>query len=674
MSSPVSVGDLITIIQIGSQIYDRCFTRAQAADQKYLQFGEEIKNFTEALEGIKRVLQHVEDERLMRPWLPYDPAQLRSTLKPLPDLTGDFVRTLKACERLLSDNSKFRHNAAGFVDNVRWWLGVESEVDLLKERIRFHTTKILLITKPVEIQLLSDLRKDIWDVRRIVEEIRSIVDPNADQQAPYRRCPSANLPSVPLELDCRFLAAFHSRSRGTVDIKDFPLKEGFDALVFHFGESTVEFVPREYVNQRTPELTQYLNLVKSRWILQKLIESSCFVHDSLWGRCLDDIEVNILREYRRFDSGQLTSPNTDVIERLQEHCFSIWVEDHGKDVVPTLTDERASEEKILEIALPKSQGNRKPLLVVFRKSDHELRLVHTTRDDQNEMFYEAESHEIDIKFTRFIPLYAVPDSVSSTSTNNVLFCNRQGQGEKAYSFERLEDIFDLQQAVTGYKVGADLANVAWAMFKTTDYGRGRVQIWRAKPLPRMALAEDTSGQAQSPIVGVHRQGTSLSSLTMAESIAATARGSLVYGAHGPAVLFLKPEPPIVVIYTIIKERWTFLLFELDKNIYINPESCLCKDCKAKRPCKRIVIESKGKLKIKRFCADARDGVNTWDLALLRKSPHPKADRTLSLFFVKHVLFTFASLQDKDEFQEMFKNTQKLRAMDEKEYLTATSKR
>ncbi|MCJ1391149.1 hypothetical protein MMC18_004011 [Xylographa bjoerkii] len=674
MSSPISVGDFITIIQLLSQIYEKCFTRAQAADQRYLQFGEEIRNFSAALEGLQKVLVHVEEERHRRPWLPYDTAQVRSTLKPLPDLTGDFVRTIKACEKLLSDNSKFQHNAAGFVDNVRWWLGVETEVESLKDRIRFHTAKILLITKPVEIQLLSDLRKDIWDVRRIVEEIRSIVDPNAEHDISRHRYSSTRLPSVPPELDSRFLAAFNNRSGGTIDIKDFPLKEGFDALVFHFGKSTVNFLPIGYINQRTPELTQYLNLVKSRWILSKLVESSFFVHDSLWGRCIENIEKNILREFRRFESAQLTSPSTDVIERLQEHCFCIWIEDHGTDVLPTLTDERASEEKLLEIALPKTHSNRKPLLVVFRKSDHELRIVHTTKDDQNDMFYEAESHEIDLQFTRFIPLYAVPDSVSSTSTNNVLFCNLQGQGQKAYSLERLEDVYSLQQAVTGYKVGADLATVSWATFKTTENGKGRVQIWRAKPLPRMALVEDPRGQAQSPIVGLPRQGTSLSSFTLAESIAATARGSLVHGASGPAVLFSKPELPIVVIYTIIKERWTFLSFELDENVYINPQSCLCKDCEAKKMCKRIIIKSKAKLKIQRHSADARDGINTWDLALLRKLPHPKPDKTLSFFIVKYVLFTFAEVQDKFEFQTTFDNAQKLRNLDQRKYLTAISNR
>lgn len=79
------------------------------------------------------------------------------------------------------------------------------------------------------------------------------------------------------------------------------------------------------------------------------------------------------------------------------------------------------------------------------------------------------------KFTRFIPIYAAPDSVSSATTNNILFCNDQGQSERAYSLECLEglypclvyrvvpldinnikiDMHKLQQAITGYKVVHD---------------------------------------------------------------------------------------------------------------------------------------------------------------------------------------------------------------------------
>ncbi len=42
---------------------------------------------------------------------------------------------------------------------------------------------------------------------------------------------------------------------------------------------------------RTPELTQYLNLVKCNWILQRMKESLSFAKESLWQRCFEDIET-----------------------------------------------------------------------------------------------------------------------------------------------------------------------------------------------------------------------------------------------------------------------------------------------------------------------------------------------------------------------------------------------
>ena len=166
-------------------------------------------------------------------------------------------------------------------------------------------------------QLLSDLQKyvravhkDVRAVWTVVEEIRDHqLNPNIEQTTRQQEQTSLRLPQVPPELENRFIAAVNAKAGVYIDVKDFPLKEGFDALVFHFSEvlslnrtyihllinmkSTVDFIPRKYSNQRTPELTQYLNLIKSRWIVQQLQESCYFVRDSLWARCIKDIEIVI---------------------------------------------------------------------------------------------------------------------------------------------------------------------------------------------------------------------------------------------------------------------------------------------------------------------------------------------------------------------------------------------
>jgi hypothetical protein len=63
-------------------------------------------------------------------------------------------------------------------------------------------------------------------------------------------------------------------------------------------QSTVNFISGEYENQKIPHETQYLNLVKSRWILQMIRESSHFKEagpGSLWARCIKKSEMVMFR-------------------------------------------------------------------------------------------------------------------------------------------------------------------------------------------------------------------------------------------------------------------------------------------------------------------------------------------------------------------------------------------
>ena len=136
-------------------------------------------------------------------------------------------------------------------------------------------------------------------------------------------------------------------------------------------------------------------------------------------------------------------------------------------------------------------------------------------------------------------------------------------------------------------------------------------------------------------------------------------------------MYPKPDKPLVVLYTLFHDKWTFLSFEVDQNIYINPKACNCKDCKGpNKTCKKAIIETKGKLKIKRHSADSRDGVNMWDLAVLRKPQHPHATTSATLFPVKYIVLAFASLADKLEFQDTFLKVQKLLREDEMAYKRA----
>ena len=111
------------------------------ADVLYLRFGGEIKSFANNLQQLVAVIEHANSQRPQRPWRdPDDECQV--ALQPVSEAVGDFRKTLKECEKLLGDNERFRRDRAGFVDNVVWHMSTQRDVDSLRERVHFHSTKV----------------------------------------------------------------------------------------------------------------------------------------------------------------------------------------------------------------------------------------------------------------------------------------------------------------------------------------------------------------------------------------------------------------------------------------------------------------------------------------------------------------------------------------------------
>lgn len=110
--------------------------RLRHEDNQYLQFGNEIRGLGQNLTRLNNIFE----EQLRRP-------QWRGSNHGLgleiSDLTGDFKKTLRECDELLNDRVRFHRDDAGFVDNVRWWVGgTEAKVKTLRERVHFHSAKV----------------------------------------------------------------------------------------------------------------------------------------------------------------------------------------------------------------------------------------------------------------------------------------------------------------------------------------------------------------------------------------------------------------------------------------------------------------------------------------------------------------------------------------------------
>lgn len=61
------------------------------------------------------------------------------------------------------------------------------------------------------------------------------------------------------------------------------------------------------------------------------------------------ITKDVIKEYRRFDTKQLVAPPKDVITRLPDKCFSVWVVEAPPLQPADLSEQRPLEEQILEL-------------------------------------------------------------------------------------------------------------------------------------------------------------------------------------------------------------------------------------------------------------------------------------------------------------------------------------
>ncbi|MCJ1462468.1 hypothetical protein MMC07_001070 [Pseudocyphellaria aurata] len=681
MSLGLSLGDLKSAVDLGFLIYERCFTRAERADVKYLRFGRDIQSLTNSLQQLIDVTKHARDERTRRPWgSDFKDDDCRGDLEALAEVTGDFFGTLQECQTLLDNRAKFGRNEANFVTNVLWHTSTEREVNSLRERVHLHVSKLFFTIKPFETQLLIGIRSQLIRLQEDVEVVKGLVvtlyKNDILERGTMQIHPTIQMLQIPKDIVDRFLDALKiTKPDSFHDITAFPLKEGFDALVFHFAKSTVEFNPGVGPSQRIPEETQYINLLKSKWILEKLKMSSLLFDaepDSLWKNYLEEVEIKILEEYRRFETRRLIAPPFDDINRLPDSCFSIWVVEAPPLRPPDLAEERPLEDKILELTLP-SPGTK--TLTIFRNNDVEFRLVIAeTFAAGGHKVVERESIPINMQSTRLIPAYTIRKSTpaGSKSVNNVLLYRIQDHASMWQYLQDLDDVKSFQQALSGYRVfydtfkcdtfNYDTSKVNWSLNGSNNAGKcgdGRVQFWQVKRLPKL-VQNDGSEVGQYPLSPLpspqfasekdllRRPSTGVSSM-ISHCSAASSMTSQITGSRGNGTAIFPPEPPVLIIYTMCEEKHTFLHLELSTEVFVNQQSCYCK--KSPTKCKRVVLEAR-KMIIRKHSAQEKGdemGLLSWDLARFRLPRHPKYRDVEVLPKITYICFDFATVAAKDEF-------------------------
>ena len=622
-----------------------------------MRFGREVESFAANLKQLVAITDHANLQRPHRPWGNHAD-DCHQALQPLSQAVGDFQKTLEECQRVLNDHDRFQRDTAGFIDNVQWHLGsTQRDVDILRARVQFHTTKLHILLKPFELHLLLEIRQELQDLRREVAELKGLLVTVLANGKPSDSSllADSNLSFliIPGGVRDRFISAMKKDPPiPDPEPANMPLLEGFDALVYQFARSTVEFNPGLSLSQKVPDDTQFVNLLKSKWIMELLEKSQHFKDTgpaSLWASYLRELKSEIIRECRRFETKQLVAPSNDAIIRLPDQCFSIWAKPDPPLEVPDLTEPRPLEDLILKLELPESTGNHKTSLNVFRRSAIESRFVTTTTDLRKPGYHKEKEFIVNTNAMKIIPAYATPDA--SPDANNILLSSSHVHDLRWQYLSSPVDVFALQQALTGYRVSHYMSNVSWSFngsSKSGKYGEGKLQLWQQKILP--SLVAQSSASADSPkstiSPALRRQSQAFSTATT--MLSGSSATSAITGSRGNGTAVLMPEPPVMVLFTSCGGKYAFLYLELDPDTFVNTEKCNCRKNSKKR-CHVVILESKAKtIKIRRACSlhVSDKGLYTWDLARFRMPRHPEFGDVEVVPKVKYLRLEFPTVEGK----------------------------
>ena len=455
------------------------------------------------------------------------------------------------------------------MDNVAWHASTEREVNDLRMRLHFHMTKVTFVTRPLEIKLLSGIHREQQQLSKEVAAIRAVLaSDHARIDCPINPYAQESWSQVPEELSDRFRKALAAKDLGKSQVRDcLPLKEGFEALVYHFARSTEDFKPSPGLRQQVPE-EQFLNLVKSRWIIDRLKENTHFLSSdpkSPWAECIMELEDKVRDQFMRFQQDELLlQPSLDALTGLPDDAFSVWLDEESS---PELTEHRPSDEKILELPLQGAGSTYRSTLTVFRKSDTTLRLVTATKDDQNDRFLHQDSMGVNMNQTGLVPVFAASQDFL-TVNNNVLLCN-ESQDTKCYSLRDTADIAQLQRALTGYRVSHDMSNISWhiefdQLRKSGESGKARLQLWHLKSLPKMKQPDNTEPTECSSSSSVQTPHSPSDShklrrfWTSGTTRPPSGIASPVNGSRGAGIALIRPEPPVLIMFTRCGNNYAFL--------------------------------------------------------------------------------------------------------------------
>lgn len=456
-----------------------------------------MKGLAENLQNISRVVENAKaawtQHSLQFIRAPGPALQKDWDLTSLREIIGDYHKTLTDCRKLLEENPEFRKNR-NFAYNIEWNKVIQPKVELLRKRLEFHNTKILVLLRPLELNLLTEIHRDLANridgVHQAVLHLRGLLIPDVELARTEQESVVVVDLDIPADIESKFRAAAERAYPEISTAGNFPLQIGADSFVEYFEESTKSFTARgNFLNDRTPAARQYLALLKCVWIMRCLSNCEALQSapiDSQWPGYVKQLKEDLSVQCQRFKAPtplaqRLIIP--DLGELGNDDAYDIWPAENIADYMSRHTEEPALEE-VLKFPMPSQSESLRRDLKILRLGSNRFRLVESVENISTTSTRRQEfKMEIDLKTVNLMPLYAIPSS--RPKALEVMIASPTADITPA--FLEPKHIFSLQHLLTGYKVyGRYDQGMVTVSFTIPGQPKpleehGRLQLWLPKP-------------------------------------------------------------------------------------------------------------------------------------------------------------------------------------------------
>lgn len=481
----------------------------------------------------------------------------------------------------------------------------------------------------IDLLISFDIKANIVALRDEVERLPSTI------QQPFRE----GLPPVPHELSIRYSEALDKDAPVSyTNIANFPLREGLDALISAFDQSTAKISASSSVlGIWPPSVEEINNLVKARFIFHCMLRSHRLRdagRDSPWAFAVASLLKKLEAEYRKWNHD--IEGNIQSVASLNPESFQIWIPPEiSATKLATEPDETQGEEKILEVPLADSTEQVNKVLIVFRRPSNELRLL-TFISSTTGVGGEISSHEVEkivnLHTAEVVPRYALPPNLRTPP--NMELCFPGASSGYTYQFKTRDDLKKFQQALLGYKVVFE-ESCQWAIhcsniIKNSKLkGRGFVQILLPKPLKptkqwNSATDTDPGTSFRNRTETILSDHSSMTDFTRRLSLTPTMRVQ----ESRDSFIAAHPHAPVLLILTEVDGQPTFIHVRLTREIGIKKKHCNCnsENTRKREACRFTILESSSsKFQVRRFSVPS-EKPTLWNLSLLGLPKHPKFDR------------------------------------------------